>query len=141
MINEYKSCSCSNAMFINFQKKVYNFKLFSILITSLYNLMIILLILEWFSILHLICPPSYMNSKMRKSNFKLFRIRGIRKSLTFILRKTLVTSLVVSVIGYCSILLSGLPAFKILRSTVRVIYNIPHVKIIMTYDYSGTISH
>ena len=63
---------------------------------------------------------------MRKSNFKLFRIRGIRKSLTFIVRKTLVTSLVLSVIGYCSILLSGLPAFKILRSTVRVIYNIPH---------------
>ena len=53
-------------------------------------------------------------------------------------RKTLVTSLVLSVINYCSILLSGMSAYKIkplesiLRSAVRVVYNIPIAKRIMT---------
>ena len=70
---------------------------------------------------------SFINSKIRKSNFQLFRIREIRKSLTFLARKTLVTSLVLSVIDYFSILQSGLPAYKIkpresiLRSGVRVV--------------------
>ena len=74
---------------------------------------------------------SFINSKIRTSNFHLFRIRGISKSTLFA-RKTLVTSLVLSVINYCSILLSGLPAYKIkplepiLRSAVRVAHNIPY---------------
>ena len=81
------------------------------------------------SILHLICPLYF---KIRKSNFQLFHISRYLKSLTFLARKTLVTSLVLSVIDYCSILLSGLPAYKIrplefiLRLAVRVVYNIPH---------------
>ena len=75
---------------------------------------------------------SFINSKIRKSNYQLFRIRGISKSLTLFASKTLVTSHVLSVIGYCSILLSGLPACKIkplesiLISAVRVVYNNPN---------------
>ena len=33
--------------------------------------------------------PSIINSKIRKSNFQLFRIHGIWKSLTFLARKSL----------------------------------------------------
>ena len=75
---------------------------------------------------------SFINNKIRKSNFQLFRICGISKSLTLFERKTLVTSFVLSVIDYCSILLSGLPTYKIkpletiLRSAVSVVYTIPH---------------
>ena len=52
--------------------------------------------------------------------------------MTFLAHKTLVTSLELSVINYCSILMSGFPAYKIkplesiFRSAVRVVYNIPH---------------
>ena len=75
---------------------------------------------------------SFINSKIRKSIFQLFRIREIRKSLTFLVRRTFATSLVLSVIDYCNILLSCYPAYKIkpletiLRSFFRVVYNISH---------------
>ena len=59
--------------------------------------------------------------------------KKVSKSLTLFALKT-------CTIGYwlCSILLSGLPAYKIkplesiLRSDVRVVYNIPHCEWIMT---------
>ena len=48
---------------------------------------------------------SFINNKIRKSNFQLFRISGIRKSLTFLERKTLVTvlyyRLLTIVVYYC----------------------------------------
>ena len=74
----------------------------------------------------------FINSKVRKSNFQLFSLPSIRKSSIFFDRKTLVTSLVLSIIDYCNILLSGLLAYKIrpleiiICSAVRVVYNIPH---------------
>ena len=52
------------------------------------------------------------------------------------------TSLVLSIIDYCNILLSGLPEYKIrpleriIRSAVRVVYNIPHCE--KTNDISIT---
>ena len=58
--------------------------------------------------------------------------------MTFLARKTLVTNLVLTVIDYCSILLYGLPAYKIkplesiFRLAVKVVYNIPNVKRMMT---------
>ena len=59
---------------------------------------------------------SFKNNKIRKSNYQLFRICGIRKSLTFkriLTLKNLVTNIVLSIIDYCDILLSGFLAYKI----------------------------
>ena len=86
-----------------------------------------------------IFDSTFINSKFRKSNAQLFRIRWIRKFLIFLAHKILVTNLVPSVFNYCSILLSDLPAYKIkplesiLRSAKLKLYILSHiVKRIMT---------
>ena len=118
-------------MLIDFRKKstpikfVFNFD--NLPIQSIDNFLIIGVIFESsFNI------TSFINSKILKSNFQLFHSREIWKSLAFLARKTIVISLVLSVIDCCNILLSGLPVYKIkplesiLRSAIIVVYYIPY---------------
>ena len=74
---------------------------------------------------------SFINSKIKKANYQLYRIRQIRSSLTFHTCKILVSSLVLSIIDYCCVILINIPASHIanlercIRSAVRVVYNLP----------------
>ena len=75
---------------------------------------------------------SFISSKLKSANSQLFRIRKSRNSLTFSSCKTLVSSLVLSIIDYCNILLINLPTsvihklIALQKYAVRVIFNIPH---------------
>ena len=66
----------------------------------------------------------------KSANYHLFRIRKIRKSITVSLTKTLVNSLVLSRIYYCSLILINLPLSSIsplnlvIRSSIRTTYNL-----------------
>ena len=66
----------------------------------------------------------------KAANYHLSRIRKIRKSITVSLIKTLVNSLVLSHIDYCSSLLINLPLSsisplnRIIRSSIRTTYNL-----------------
>ena len=66
----------------------------------------------------------------KSANYHLFRIRKIRKSITVSLNKTLVNSLVLSRIDYCSSILINLPLYsiyplnRVIRSSVRTTYNL-----------------
>ena len=53
---------------------------------------------------------SFISIKIRNANFHLYRIRKIRKSITFKTCKSIVTSLVLSTLDYCNILLINLTA-------------------------------
>ena len=66
----------------------------------------------------------------KSANYHLFRIRKIRKSITVYLTKTLVKSLVLSRIDYCSSLIINLPLSsifplnRVIRSSIHTIYNL-----------------
>ena len=66
----------------------------------------------------------------KSPNYHLFRIRKIRKSITLSLNKTLVNSLILSRIDYCSSILINLPLSsisplnRVIRSSIRTIYNL-----------------
>ena len=75
------------------------------------------------------------------ANSHLFIIRKIRKSITVYLTKTLVNSLVLSRIDYCSSILINLPLSsisplnRIIRSSIRTTYNLS------IRDHSSTSSY
>ena len=75
---------------------------------------------------------SFISIKIRNANFHLYRIRKIRKSITFKTYKSIVTSLVLFTLDYCNILLINLtakdlePLVKLQKRAVRIIYNLPY---------------
>ena len=75
---------------------------------------------------------SFISIKIRNANFHLYRIR---KSITFKTCKSIVTSLVLSTLDYCNILLINLtakylePLVKLQKIAVRTIYNLPYKSI------------
>ena len=77
----------------------------------------------------------------KSANYHLFRIRKIRKSITVSLTKTLVNSLVLSRIDYCSSILINLPLSsisslnRVIRSSIRTTYNL------RIRDHSSTSSY
>ena len=77
----------------------------------------------------------------KSANYHLFRIRKIRKSTTLSLTKTLVNSIVLSYIDYCSSILINLPSSsisplnRVIRSSIRTTYNL------RIRDHSSTSSY
>ena len=77
----------------------------------------------------------------KSANYHLFRIRKIRKSIIVSLTKTLVNSLVLSRIDYCSSILINLPLSsisplnRVIRSSIRKTYNL------RIRDHSSTSSY
>ena len=77
----------------------------------------------------------------KSANYHLFRIRKIRKSITVSLTKTLVNSLVLLRIDYCSSILINLPLLsisplnRVIRSSIRTTYNL------RIRDHSSTSSY
>ena len=77
----------------------------------------------------------------KSANYHLFRIRKIRKSITVSLTKTLVNSLVLSRIDYCSSILINIPLSsisplnRVIRSSIRTTYNL------RIRDHSSTSSY
>ena len=77
----------------------------------------------------------------KSANYHLFRIRKIRNSITISLTKTLVNSLVLSRIDYCSSMLINLPLSsisplnRVIRSSIRTTYNL------RIRDHSSTSSY
>ena len=75
---------------------------------------------------------SFISIKIRNANFPLYRIRKIRKSINFKTCKSIVTSLVLSTLYYCNILLINLtakdlePLVKFQKRAIRIIYNLPY---------------
>ena len=71
-----------------------------------------------------------ITANTKSANYHLFRIRKIRKSITVSLTKTLVNSLFLSRIDYCSSILINLPLSsisplnRIIRSSIRTTYNL-----------------
>ena len=84
---------------------------------------------------------SHITAITKSANYHLFRIRKIRKSITISLTKTLVNSLVLSRIDYCSSTLINLPLSsisplnRVIRSSIRTTYNI------RIRDHSSTSSY
>ena len=77
----------------------------------------------------------------KSANYHLFRIRKIRKSITVSLTKTLVNSIVLSRIDYCSSILINLPLYslsppnRVIHSSIRTTYNL-HIR-----DHTSTSSY
>ena len=77
----------------------------------------------------------FISIKIRNANFHLYRIRKIRKSITFKTCKSIVTSLVLYTSDYFNILLINLtakdlePIVKLQKRAVRTIYNLPYKSI------------
>ena len=77
----------------------------------------------------------------KSASYHLFRIRKIRKSITVSLTKTLVNSLVLSRIDYCSSVLLNLPLSsisplnRVISSSIRTTYNL------RIRDHSSTSSY
>ena len=63
---------------------------------------------------HLLDMRKCISNKIRNINHQLYAIKKVRKSLTFLSCKTLVTGLVLSIFDYCNSLLCHLP-----RSTLK----------------------
>ena len=89
--------------------------------------------------------PTFLHSSYyaitKAANYHLFRIRKMRKSITISLTKTLVNSIVLSRIDYCSSILVNLPLSSIsplnlvIRSTIRITYDL------RIQDHSSTSSY
>ena len=73
---------------------------------------------------------SHITAITQSANYHLSRIRKIRKSITVSLTKTLVNSLVLSRIDYCSSILINLslssisPLNRVIRSSISTTYNL-----------------
>ena len=73
---------------------------------------------------------SHITAITKSANYHLFRIRKIRKSITVSLTKTLVNSLILSRIDFCSSILINIPLYsisplnRVIRSPIRITYNL-----------------
>ena len=115
-------------MFIDYRKNQHLFNLLSILTISKYNLLINLQILVLSSIPRILWKYSLIVKFVNLIfNFSVYGSLG--NHYHFLLENA---SLVLSIIDYCILLLSGLPEYKIrpleriICSSVRVVYNIPN---------------
>ena len=82
----------------------------------------------------------HITASTKSANYHLFRIRKIRKSITVSLTKTIINSLVLSRIAYCSRPLSIFhyplsPLNRVIRSSIRITYNLRIRDHSSTYSY------
>ena len=72
----------------------------------------------------------FINTKIKSANYQLHNKRIIRQTITIIICKLLIQSLVISILDFCNILLTNSPAYqlmplnKIIQSPLRVLYKL-----------------